>query len=70
MDNRNLQRNIPASPPSDFKGQKRMWVLALRHLKYWNGFNPAFFEDVLLTLSEWQDVLDLAEREDFIKSNL
>ncbi len=67
--NTHIKKDIPAIPPSDYMGSLRIWVLSLKSLEYWNGKKPLYHGDVLLSLEEWQTVLERAENPEFISNN-
>jgi hypothetical protein len=54
---------IPAIPPEDYKGSVADWMIKLQEKGYWDGENPDWYGDVMLTDEEWWKLLEECENE-------
>lgn len=54
---------IPAIPPEDYKGTLATWMVLLQTHQLWDGNNPAFYGELMITEEQWWSVLEEAEAE-------
>lgn len=52
---------IEAVPPMDYKGSLANWCEELMSRGLWDGENPDFHGDVVITGKDWWDILESCE---------
>ena len=56
-----MKKKIPAIPPDDYKGSQADWMVGLQERGFWDGENPDWHGDVMITSDDWWDLLDWCE---------
>lgn len=51
----------PAIPPDDYKGKINTWTATLQEMKLWDGENPEWYGDVMITDDQWWELLEICE---------
>ncbi|MEO1253403.1 MAG: hypothetical protein AAFY41_00775 [Bacteroidota bacterium] len=52
---------IPAFPPEDYQGSIADWMTSLQEMGLWDGENPDWYGDLLITRKEYFQLLDRCE---------
>ena len=54
-------KTTPAIPPEDYKGSVGKWMIELQNRGLWDGENPDWHGDVMITSEQWWDILEKCE---------
>lgn len=52
---------LPAIPPEDYKGSVGRWMIELQERGLWDGENPDWHGDVMITNEQWWNILEACE---------
>lgn len=52
---------MPAIPPEDYKGSVGKWMIGLQEMGVWDGENPDWHGDVIITKDQWWELLKKTE---------
>ena len=53
---------ISAIPPENYKGDISSWIIKLMEKELWNGNNPDWYGDVMITSNDWWELLEECEK--------
>lgn len=56
-----MKELMPAIPPEDYKGSVGKWMIGLQDRGLWDGENPDWYGDVMITSEQWWELLESCE---------
>ena len=57
------EKKIPAIPPENYKGSISKWMQLLLEYGVWDGENPEWYGDVMISNKTWWKILEECEND-------